>query len=287
MDWKEAIRSPRLLEALARARKITVLTGAGISAESGIPTFRQGQSGLWAQFRPEEVASPEGFVQNPKRVWEWHQEQRRLCARAQPNPGHRALAQMEQVWDEFVLITQNIDELHQRAGSQNVLELHGNIHRNRCSQEGIVLEEPLDESESPPRCPRCGAFVRPDVVWFGEPLDPRLLEEAWKAATDCDVFFSIGTSSVVYPAAGLVELAIENSRVFVVEVNVEETPMTSGVDFVLRGPAGKVLPALLHSLLEYWQGRVSLSPQEQTRRERLAQVLQGTKAGRQNEEFSH
>ena len=232
----------QLVEALRTAGRVVALTGSGISAESGVPTFRDAQTGLWARYDPQELATPEAFARNPRLVWEWYEWRRALVRSAEPNPGHRALVELEHRAPHFTLITQNVDGLHQTAGSRAVIELHGNIRRTRCSQEGVIVEEYGDGR--PSLCPRCGAFLRPDVVWFGEMLPAGALEVASEAARGCDLFLSIGTSSLVYPAAGLPYEALESGAT-VVEINPSETPLTPRANFVLRGRAGEVLPELL------------------------------------------
>ena len=188
---------------LRNARSVAVLTGSGISAESGVPTFRDAQTGLWARYDPMELATPEAFERDPRLVWEWYAWRRELVGNAALNPGHEALAELESRVPDFVLLTQNVDGLHRRAGSQNVVELHGSILHSRCSVEGAFVEPREEDPEIPPSCPSCGAFLRPDVVWFGEALPAEALEEAFHAARECDLFFSIGTSSLVQPAASL------------------------------------------------------------------------------------
>ena len=229
---------------LRTARSICVLTGAGISSESGIPTFR-GAGGLWRNFRPEELATPQAFARDPKLVWQWYDWRRGLIASASPNAGHFALAELEQRAPEFSLVTQNVDGLHRRAGSRNVLEVHGNIWTLRCtgcSREQVDDRSPLPEI--PPRCPDCGALLRPGVVWFGEGLPQRVWDNAQQAAENADVLLVIGTSAVVYPAASLVPLA-KAAGARVIEINVDETPLSSSVDVSLRGPSGEVLPQLI------------------------------------------
>jgi len=226
------------------ARRITVLTGAGISAESGIPTFRDALTGLWSRFRPEELATPEAFERDPKTVWEWYAWRRVAVAAAQPNAGHAALAALERWAAGFTLITQNVDGLHARAGSRNLIELHGNIARNRCAGEGCVLADDEAAPGSPPTCRRCGSCVRPDVVWFGEMLDPASLDRAFEAARDCDVFLSVGTSGLVEPAASLPFEALA-SGVSVIEVNPQPTPLSRRATLALAGPAGEMLPRLV------------------------------------------
>ena len=238
-----SLKIPSELAACVReASSLAVLTGSGISAESGVPTFRDAQTGLWARYDPQELATPEAFARNPRLVWEWYEWRRDLVGRAEPNPGHQALVELETRAPHFTLITQNVDGLHQAAGSRAVIELHGNIRRTRCSEEGVIVEEYGDGR--PPRCPRCGAFLRPDVVWFGEMLPVGALEEASEAARGCDLFLSIGTSSLVYPAAGLPYEALESGAT-VVEINPSETPLTRRVHHALRGRTGEVLPELL------------------------------------------
>ncbi|MGB8368629.1 MAG: SIR2 family NAD-dependent protein deacylase [Limisphaerales bacterium] len=233
-----------LIRQVAAARRVTVLTGAGVSAESGVPTFRDAQTGLWAKFKPEELATPRAFRRNPRLVWDWYDWRRKRVADAQPNPAHHALAEMEKLFPQFRLITQNVDGLHQRAGSRNVIELHGNITRTKCFDEGTVISIWPDTGDVPPKCPNCGGLLRPDVVWFEEPMPEAEMEQAMQASTHCDVFFSIGTSTVVYPAASLPFEALRNGAT-VVEINPQPTPFTSEAHHVLTGPAGIVLPQLL------------------------------------------
>lgn len=242
-----------MLDQLRAARRVAVLTGAGISAESGVPTFRDAQTGLWARFKPEELATPEAFRRNPKLVWEWYAMRRQKVGAVAPNPGHVALAAMETRIPQFTLVTQNVDGLHQRAGSRNVIELHGNITRVKCFDEDALVEAWAETGEVPPRCPRCGGWLRPDVVWFGESLPPAALTAAERASETCEVFLSIGTSSVVYPAAGL-PLAAAEAGATVIEVNPDATPLTARADYSLRGPAGVVLPALAAAL---WPGQTA------------------------------
>ena len=227
-----------------RAKRIAALTGAGISKESGIPTFREAQTGLWAQYDPTELATPQAFERNPQLVWEWYQWRRGLVRQARPNSAHIALRHVIEKHGNFDLITQNVDGLHQRAGNQNVIELHGNIMRTKCSYEDIVVEEWEDDGSKPPKCPYCGHYLRPDVVWFGEGLPVDAMDRAVEAAQSAEVFFLIGTSGVVEPAASLPVLA-KQSGAIVIEVNMEETPLTPMVDYHLRGPAGKVMTALV------------------------------------------
>lgn len=229
------------------ARNVTTLTGSGISAESGVPTFRDAQTGLWERYDPMDLATPEAFARDPRLVWEWYGWRRKLVEEAAPNPGHEALAELERGIPGFVIVTQNVDGLHRRAGSKNVIELHGNILRSKCLVEGILVEPDEDDQCVPPSCPGCGAFLRPDVVWFGEALPHGEFEAASEASRSCDVFLSIGTSSLVYPAASLPYEALGNGAV-VVEVNMDDTPLTRHAGYALRGPAGEVLPALVRAV---------------------------------------
>lgn len=241
--------SPEFIKILKTAKNVVALTGAGISAESGIPTFRD-KDGLFTRSNVEDVATPEGFKRNPKLVWEWYSMRRERVKQAQPNPGHIALAKFEEIFPNFTLITQNVDGLHQKAGSKKVIELHGNIMRNKCfaNSHPVDVEKLPASSEIPPSCPICRSPIRPDVVWFGELLDPEILSEAEDATKNADVFFSIGTSSVVYPAAGFITLAKEYGAT-VVEVNPNETEKSYCADFIFRYPSGKILPLILEALL--------------------------------------
>jgi len=233
--------------ALRGAERIAALTGAGISAESGVPTFR-GEHGLWKQFRAEELATPEAFARDPKLVWEWYDWRRGLVAEVEPNEGHRTLAKWETKFADFGLITQNVDGLHAKAGSKNVLELHGNIWKTRCTKEGTIadnFESPL--KEIPPRCAQCSSLLRPLVVWFGESLDPEILSRAAETSSRCQVMLVIGTSALVQPAASLPLAASENGAV-VIEINPSSTPITPYADITLRGKAGEILPRIDRTL---------------------------------------
>ena len=237
---------PELVAELRSARYVMALTGSGISAESGVPTFRDAQTGLWARYDPTELATPEAFERDPGLVWEWYSWRRELVRGAEPNVGHRALAELEQSIPRFSLVTQNVDGLHQRAGSRAVIELHGSIERTKCSAEGTIVEE-YDPDGKPPLCPHCGAFLRPDVVWFGEMLPQGVMRSATRAARDCDVLLSVGTSILVYPAAGLPHEAL-GAGATLVEVNPAETPISGMASFVLRGPASEALPSLVDAV---------------------------------------
>jgi len=231
---------------LRAARAVTVMTGAGISAESGIPTFR-GADGLWRNFSATDLATPEAFARDPALVWQWYRWRQGIIGGAQPNAGHVTLARLQARLRGFVLITQNVDGLHQRAGSTGVIELHGSIWRARCVRGcGAVIETPptapRDDAVGPPVC-ACGALLRPGVVWFGESLPVGALDRASSAAKGCDVFLAVGTSALVYPAAGL-PLVASTAGALVAEVNIEDTPLSPHAALLLRGKAADVLPAL-------------------------------------------
>jgi NAD-dependent deacetylase len=233
----------RAAEILRNAKRIAVLTGAGISAESGVPTFR-GKDGLWRQFRAEDLATPEAFSRDPKLVWEWYDWRRGLVGKVEPNPAHRTLAKWETIFPEFALITQNVDGLHVKAGSKNILELHGNIWKLRCTKEETVTENyasPL--GEIPPRCPACGEMLRPHVVWFGEALDPNILHRAFSLCSLCEVMLVIGTSAFVQPAASL-PLYASDAGAKIIEINPDPTPLTSYANLFLQGKAGEILPLI-------------------------------------------
>ncbi|HFB39366.1 MAG TPA: NAD-dependent deacylase [Oceanithermus sp.] len=235
----------RAREKIEEAARIAVLTGAGISAPSGIPTFRD-PGGLWENFKIEDYATPEGFARNPEEVWRWYAWRYRKIREAEPNEAHRLLAELERKkGDGFLLVTQNIDGLHQRAGSKRVIELHGSIHRARCTVCDYRAELPPPEDLAiPPKCPRCGALLRPDVVWFGELLPPGAFEAAVAAFRSADVALVVGTSAVVEPAASLGRLA-KHAGAYLIEVNPEETPLTPLADLSLRAGAVEGLSALL------------------------------------------
>lgn len=232
------------------SRSTVVFTGAGVSAESGLATFR-GVGGLWADFDPATLATPEAFARDPKRVWDWYVSRYIGVRDSEPNAAHRAIARLEASFPSLLVVTQNIDRMHQRAGSRKVLELHGNIWNARCNACGREADMAtlIDIVDGPPRC-GCGGRMRPSVVWFGERLPAGVFEEAAQAAADCRLFIVVGTSATVYPAAGLIELAARNGA-FVIEVNREETPLSHLANRVLRGPAGEVLPRLVDELERY------------------------------------
>jgi NAD-dependent deacetylase len=229
---------------LAGVRSAVALTGAGASAESGVPTFR-GAGGLWRTHRAEDLATPEAFARDPELVWEWYAWRREVVAGAEPHAGHRALAAFERAGRLGAVVTQNVDGLHQRAGSARVLELHGSLWRVRCARcRAERTETALRFSELPPRCARCGGVERPGVVWFGETLPEDIFFAAANAIASCDALLVVGTSAVVHPAAGLVRLA-KRDRAIVIEINPDDTPLTPAVDASARGPAGAILPWLL------------------------------------------
>jgi NAD-dependent deacetylase len=238
---------PELITLLLRTPKLVALTGAGVSQESGLRTFRDAQVGLWAQYKPEELASPEAFARDPKLIWDWYAWRREAVKGVRPNPGHYALAEIEKRIPQFTLITQNVDGLHRMAGSQNVLELHGNLQRVRCSECNMFAETWGDDFDSVPKCESCGGLLRPDVVWFGEALPREQLATAVEATRACDMFFSIGTSGVVQPAASLAGAARSLGAV-VVEVNAEPTALTSNVDYFFQGKSGEILPDLVKAV---------------------------------------
>jgi NAD-dependent deacetylase len=235
---------PGLVGRLATARRVAALTGAGVSAESGVPTFREAQTGLWARFRPEDLATAEAFAADPKTVWAWYEWRRDLVSAAAPNPGHHALAALESLVPEFTLITQNVDGLHARAGSRRVLEFHGNLFENRCFAGcGATAQVPRPCPE-PSRCLHCGAWLRPGVVWFGEAIPVEALQAARAAVDRCEVLLVIGTSALVQPAASLA-LRADAVGAMVAEINVSPTGLDGLAQFRLAGPSGELLPRLV------------------------------------------
>ncbi len=228
---------------VASARSITVMTGAGISADSGVPTFR-GADGLWRTFRAEDLATPEAFARDPRLVWEWYDWRRGLIAACRPNPAHDAIAQLERRSSDFWLITQNVDGLHRQAGSQKLSEIHGNIWMIRCTDCGRVTENREVPLTLLPTCRHCSALLRPHIVWFGESLNPDDLEQCETALGSCDLCLVIGTSGVVYPAAGFAALA-KRRGAYVAEINRDPTPNSGLVDATIRGRAKDIVPELL------------------------------------------
>lgn len=235
-----------LAETLTSAKRCVALTGAGVSAESGVPTFRDAQTGLWSRYRAEDLATPEAFRRDPALVWRWYAWRRALVEAVVPNPAHLALAALEQRLPGFHLVTQNVDGLHRRAGNKRLLELHGDLFTTLCSAELHPVAQWQESGAAPPACPRCGAPLRPGVVWFGEMLPEPILSKALDLSAACQIFLSIGTSSLVHPAAALPLRALEAGAV-VVEINPDPTPLSEAAHFLLRGPAGEVLPALLET----------------------------------------
>lgn len=232
-----------LARLLGEARRVVALTGAGVSQESGVPTFR-GPGGLWRNFRPEDLATPQAFARDPRLVWEWYDWRRGLIAQARPNPAHLALAALEERVPDFTLITQNVDGLHRRAGSRRLQEVHGSLWEVRCTACGVTREDRRVPLPIPPRCGACGGLLRPGVVWFGESLDPRVLDAAYQALSRAQVVLSVGTSAVVQPAASF-GLMAQRAGAKLAEVNPDPTLLTPACDFVLPGRAGEVLPRLV------------------------------------------
>lgn len=239
---------------IRHSQRLTALTGAGVSAESGIPTFRDALTGLWAQYDPAQLASRQAFQQNPKLVWDFYEFRRDLMRPAQPNPAHHALAALERLYPTMQLITQNVDDLHERAGSHNIIRLHGRIDANRCSThcQGSptlidVSQLRWDRSAGPPPCPYCGSPVRPDVVWFGEVLPSDMLDAAHTAAEQTDLMLVVGTSGVVRPAADLPALAKRHGAK-IIEFNPVESEITPLADLWLPAPSGEMLPRVLAAL---------------------------------------
>lgn len=239
--------------ALARARLVVVATGAGMSSESGIPTFRDALTGLWARFDPEELATEDAFRRAPARVFGWYVWRRKVVRAAVPHAGYDAVVALERLLPEVVVVTQNVDGLHRRAGSRRVLELHGSLERFHClaarhPYPAEAVAEPAEDGEmEPPACPHCGSPIRPGVVWFGEVLPEREVAAAWEVAARCDVMLVVGTSGLVHPAASLPRIA-RDAGAMVAEVNPEPSDLSSLATVVCRGPAGVVLPALVARL---------------------------------------
>jgi NAD-dependent deacetylase len=238
--------SPQLLAALQNARRVVLLTGAGVSAESGVPTFR-GTDGIWKKFKPEELATFDAFMANPQLVWEWYNHRRQIIRDVKPNPGHYAIAEMAALFPHFTLVTQNVDGLHLKAGSPEIYELHGNIHRNRCLDCGAT-DFADDFAQIPPYC-SCGGRLRPDVVWFGETLPEDSLHQAILAAQHADLFFTVGTSGAVQPAASLPLWAKQNGALLV-EINLEPSEISYLCDITYHGKSGEILPQIVAKIKE-------------------------------------
>ncbi len=239
---------------LRRAKLITVLTGAGASKESGVPTFRDALEGLWARFDPTQLATRAAFKADPKLVWDFYEYRREIMRPAQPNPGHRALADLERRFPALTIITQNVDDLHEQAGSQHIIRLHGRIAANKCFADCQGSPTPVDVSQltwdhasGPPACPHCGSPVRPDVVWFGEMLPAEALARAADALHQTDLMLVVGTSGLVSPAADMPAVA-RRAGATLVEINPDETPISAIAHLCLRGPSGEVLPRLVEAL---------------------------------------
>jgi len=236
----------RVRDIILKANSVVVLTGAGISAESGIATYR-GKDGIWQKFAISELANPEAFAKNPRKVWEWYGQRRREMIEATPNSGHEALARLERIVEDFTMITQNIDNMHRRAGNQNIIEIHGNVFENRCMKCGHIEKNEkcnFPKNEPLPVCSQCGSPARVNVVWFGEEISPEPLEESFVAAEKSDVFISAGTSAKVYPAAYFPELAKKTGAILI-EINMEITHLSSSADFLFQGKTGEILPKLV------------------------------------------
>jgi NAD-dependent deacetylase len=237
--------SNETVKRLKSAQSIVFFTGAGISAESGIPIFR-GKDGIWNKLKPEELANFDAFLRNPEMVWEWYQHRKHIIKESQPNKAHYAIAQMQQFLPEVIVVTQNIDNLHKRAGSKIVYELHGNIERNYCIKCRTFYNGEIEFKDGIPKC-KCGGLIRPDIVWFGELLPQDEFSASEKASENCDVFIVVGTSAVVYPAASLIFTAKAN-RAYIIEVNIESTEISHIADESYFGTAGEVLPDILEKI---------------------------------------
>lgn len=233
----------QLKKKIQTAKKVVVLTGAGISNESGIPTFR-GKDGYWKNYKPEELATPQAFKRDPSLVWSWYDMRREICQKAEPNPAHFIVAEMEKNYPEFLLITQNVDNLHRRAGNNKLVEIHGNIFKARCTQcswKGDFLDVPL--KENPPKCPVCFKMIRPDIVWFGESYENELLERIYNFLYNCELIFVIGTSGYISVPVQLAHFAISKGA-FSIDINLEHSTLSDHVDVYLEGKAGEILPEL-------------------------------------------
>lgn len=251
----EILWPPKFLEAMRSAQHWVVFTGAGVSAESGIPTFRDALTGLWSNFDPEDLATTEAFLRDPDLVWGWYEWRRAKVLEVAPNPAHQAIAELARHVPRLTLITQNVDDLHERAGSPSVLHLHGSLHHPRCMRCAKALDppQPLDTSQgeqllAPPVCVDCGGLIRPGVVWFGEMLPEQALTQAFEAAAQCDLLLSVGTSGVVYPAAQIPQLAAR-SGAWVIHINPQNLALGSEREFQLTGAAGAILPLLVQQVL--------------------------------------
>lgn len=236
----------KAVKLLQQVETLAVLTGAGVSAESGIPTFREDE-GLWKNFRAEELTTPEAFRKDPAFVWEWYGFRQKKVLECKPNPAHYTLAKMEKHYKKFTLITQNVDNLHRKAGSSHLLELHGNILKARCTSCSMVLDFVLADDPLP-QCPQCVSLLRPHIVWFGESLDLNTIDEAFQRAAACDLFITAGTSALVHPAASL-PLEAAGHGAALLEINPETTPITPFMTISIRGKAGEVLPLIWEKII--------------------------------------
>ena len=233
------------IEKLKKAKSLLFFTGAGISAESGIPTFR-GDEGLWKKFKPEELANFNAFIRNPDMVWEWYQYRRKIINEAEPNAAHITIKELEKFF-EVNVVTQNVDNLHGRAGSKNIYELHGNIERNFCIDCKTFYNKDFIFENEVPKCEKCGGLIRPDVVWFGENLPQDVFQQAEEKAKKADICFIVGTSAVVYPAA-YIPITAKEYGAYLVEINIQPTEITNSVDLSILGKSGKVLPEILDAI---------------------------------------
>ncbi len=248
MEFKQ-----EFIEKLTNAKRIVFFTGAGISVESGISTFR-GKDGIWNKLKPEELANFNAFLKNPDMVWEWYQHRRQIIHEAKPNPGHIAIAEFQNYFEDVTVVTQNIDNLHRRAGSKKIFELHGNIERNYCIDCGTFYNSPdLDISKGVPKCKNCGGLIRPDVVWFGEMLPQDEYNSGEKAAESSDICFVVGTSAVVYPAV-YIPMTAKQSGAYLVEINIDTTEFSRYADYSILGEAGKILPLILEEIKKIRKG---------------------------------
>lgn len=237
--------SEKTIDKILSAKSIVFFTGAGISAESGIPVFR-GKDGIWNKLKPEELANFNAFLKNPEMVWEWYNHRKKIVKDSKPNAAHLSIAELQNYFSEVIIITQNIDNLHRRAGSKIIYELHGNIERNYCIKCHAFYNNEIDLTHGVPKC-ECGGMIRPDVVWFGEYLPEDQLSASEKAAENCEVFFIVGTSGVVYPAASLIYTAKENKS-YLIEINIEQTEISYLADESYFGKAGEILPEMVKKI---------------------------------------
>lgn len=246
-DLADPARRKDLVKVLKQAKSVVAITGAGVSAESGIATFR-GAGGYWEKFRAEELASPSGFAKDPELVWRWYNERRIAILNNQPNPGHFALAALEKIFPSFLLVTQNVDGFHGQAGSEKMVEIHGSIWELRCTREGKIWTDRQIFETLPVYC-ECGALARPNVLWFGETYNPSLFQQAQKAASQADLILVAGTSGLVWIVAGLLQAHYQHRQQGqVIEINLEASDLTPEVDLLLQGPSGQILPHLLELL---------------------------------------